>query len=83
MNISAPFIRRPVATVLLTAGIAIHALPQMLIASALLEHGQWASIVSASRLDWATFAAFKGAGMTFKSYNGRWKVLSQIGITFT
>lgn len=42
----------------LTAGIALHALPQMLLASALLEHGQWASIVSASLLDWATFGAF-------------------------
>ena len=31
----------------------------------------------------ATFAAFKGAGMTFVSYNGRWKVLFSIGVTFT
>ena len=46
----------------LTAGIAVHALPQMLIASALLEHGQWASIVSATWLDWATFAAFSLLG---------------------
>ena len=42
----------------LTAGIAIHALPQMLLASALLEHGQWAVITSATWRDWATFAAF-------------------------
>jgi O-acetylserine/cysteine efflux transporter len=42
----------------LTAGIAVHALPQMLLASALLEHGQWASIVSATPLQWLTFAAF-------------------------
>jgi O-acetylserine/cysteine efflux transporter len=42
----------------LTAGIAIHALPQMLLASALLEHGQWAAIASATWRDWATFAAF-------------------------
>jgi hypothetical protein len=31
----------------------------------------------------ATFAAQKGAGLTLMAYNGRWKVLSQIGITFT
>jgi len=46
----------------LTAGIAVHALPQMLLASALLEHGQWASIVSATPRDWATFAAFSLLG---------------------
>jgi O-acetylserine/cysteine efflux transporter len=46
----------------LTAGIAAHALPQMLLASALLERGQWASIVSATPLDWATFAAFSLLG---------------------
>lgn len=42
----------------LTAGIAIYALPQMLIATLLLEHGQWAAIVSATWRDWATFAIF-------------------------
>ena len=42
----------------LTAGIAVHALPQMLLASALLEHGQWTAIASATWRDWATFAAF-------------------------
>jgi O-acetylserine/cysteine efflux transporter len=46
----------------LTAGIAIHALPQMLVASLLLEHGQWTSIVTASPRDWATFAAFSLLG---------------------
>jgi O-acetylserine/cysteine efflux transporter len=46
----------------LTAGIAFHALPQMLLASALLERGQWASIVSATPRDWVTFAAFSLLG---------------------
>ena len=31
----------------------------------------------------ATFAAFKGAGLTLMAYNGRWKVLAQVGITFS
>jgi O-acetylserine/cysteine efflux transporter len=42
----------------LTAGIALHALPQVLLGSALLEHGQWASILSATPRQWAAFAAF-------------------------
>jgi O-acetylserine/cysteine efflux transporter len=44
--------------VTLTVGIALYALPQVLLVSALVEHGQWTSIVTASLLDWATFAAF-------------------------
>lgn len=31
----------------------------------------------------ATFAANKGAGLTLMAYNGRWKAMSQIGITFS
>lgn len=31
----------------------------------------------------ATFAAQKGAGLTLMAYNGRWKVLSSVGITFS
>jgi hypothetical protein len=31
----------------------------------------------------ATFAAFKGAGLTLMAFNGRWKVLCSVGITFT
>lgn len=31
----------------------------------------------------ATFAAFKGAGLMLMAFNGHWKVLSQIGITFS
>lgn len=31
----------------------------------------------------ATFAAFKGAGLTLMAFNGRWKVLSAVGITFS
>ncbi len=31
----------------------------------------------------ATFANSKGSGLTLQAFNGRWKVLSQIGITFT
>jgi O-acetylserine/cysteine efflux transporter len=46
----------------LTAGIAIHALPQMTLASAVMEHGQWDAIVSATPLDWATFAVFSLLG---------------------
>lgn len=47
-----------------------------LTATALLDTGSANAAV-------ATFAAFKGAGLTLMAYNGRWKVLSQIGITFT
>lgn len=31
----------------------------------------------------ATFAAQKGAGVTLMAYNGRWKVLGSVGITFS
>ncbi len=31
----------------------------------------------------ATFAAFKGAGVVLEAYGARWKVISQIGITFS
>lgn len=31
----------------------------------------------------ATFAAQKGAGVTLKTYNGKWKVLASVGITFS
>ena len=31
----------------------------------------------------ATFAAYAGAGLTLRAYNGLWQVISQIGITFT
>lgn len=31
----------------------------------------------------ATYNAFKGATFTFMSYNGRWKVLSASGVSFT
>lgn len=34
-------------------------------------------------VDSGLFAAFKGAGLTLMAYNGRWKVLSAIGITFS
>lgn len=30
----------------------------------------------------ATFAAFAGAGLTLRAYNGKWMVISSIGITF-
>lgn len=31
----------------------------------------------------ATFAAQKGAGLTLKAYNGKWKVICAVGITFS
>jgi len=31
----------------------------------------------------ATFAAYAGAGLTLKAYNGLWQVMSSVGITFT
>lgn len=31
----------------------------------------------------ATFAAFAGAGLTLRAYNGKWLVLTQVGITFS
>jgi len=31
----------------------------------------------------ATFAAFRGAGLTLRAYNGTWQALGQVGITFT
>lgn len=30
----------------------------------------------------ATFAAFRGAGMTLRGYNGTWQVVSSSGVTF-
>jgi O-acetylserine/cysteine efflux transporter len=42
----------------LTAGIAVHAIPQALVASALFEHGQIGAIASAKPADWAIFLAF-------------------------
>ena len=46
----------------LTAGIAVHAIPQALVASALFEHGQIVAIESASGADWAMFLAFALVG---------------------
>lgn len=37
----------------------------------------------AAPVNLATFAAFAGAGLTLMAYQGKWNVLSQIGITFT
>jgi hypothetical protein len=31
----------------------------------------------------ATFAAFRGAGLTLRAWNGSWQVVSQSGITFS
>ena len=31
----------------------------------------------------ATFAAYAGAGLTLKAYNGLWQVIASVGITFT
>lgn len=31
----------------------------------------------------ATFAAFRGAGMTLRAFNGVWQVISASGVTFT
>jgi len=31
----------------------------------------------------ATFAAFAGAGLTLEAYQGKWMVISQIGVTFS
>ena len=37
----------------------------------------------AAATDLATFAAFGGAGLILASYNGKWMVMDQIGITFS
>jgi O-acetylserine/cysteine efflux transporter len=42
----------------LTAGIAVHAIPQALVASALFEHGQIKAIATASLAEWAIFLVF-------------------------
>jgi len=42
----------------LTAAISLYALPQMILASAVLESGQWAALTSAAPADWARFAVF-------------------------
>ena len=31
----------------------------------------------------ATFAAFAGAGLTLQAYNGKWQVMSSVGVTFS
>jgi hypothetical protein len=31
----------------------------------------------------ATFAAFAGANVTLRAYNGKWQVVSSVGVTFT
>jgi hypothetical protein len=31
----------------------------------------------------AAFAAFRGAGMTLRAYNGTWQVIASSGITFS
>ena len=46
----------------LTAGIAICALPQLVLASALLEHGQIASLLTASPGQWAAVLTFSLGG---------------------
>jgi hypothetical protein len=47
-----------------------------LTATALLDTGT-------ASVNLATFAAQKGAGLTLEAYNGRWKVLCSVGITFS
>jgi O-acetylserine/cysteine efflux transporter len=47
---------------ILTAGIAINAIPQALLASALLEHGQIQALTSASLNIWGLFLAFALGG---------------------
>jgi O-acetylserine/cysteine efflux transporter len=42
----------------LTAAISLYALPQMTLASVLLESGQWAAVTSATPIDWLRFAVF-------------------------
>lgn len=37
----------------------------------------------AAGTDVATFAAFGGAGLKLASYNGKWMVMSSVGITFS
>jgi O-acetylserine/cysteine efflux transporter len=46
----------------LTAAISLYALPQMIIASAVLESGQWNAVTTASAMDWARFAVFALCG---------------------
>ncbi len=46
----------------LTAAISIFALPQMILASAILERGQWNAVMTATSADWARFAAFSICG---------------------
>jgi len=46
----------------LTAAISAFALPQMILASAILEHGQWNAATSATLADWVRFAAFAFCG---------------------
>jgi len=37
----------------------------------------------AAAVNVATFAAFAGAGLTLQAYNGKWMVMSSVGITFS
>jgi O-acetylserine/cysteine efflux transporter len=46
----------------LTAAISVFALPQMILASAILESGQWTAVTTATTADWARFAAFALCG---------------------
>jgi O-acetylserine/cysteine efflux transporter len=46
----------------LTAGIALHAIPQSLVASLIFEQGQIAAIASATPIDWIRFVAFAVGG---------------------
>jgi O-acetylserine/cysteine efflux transporter len=45
--------------------VALHSAPQLLLGSALLETGQWASVTSATPQEWASFALLAVAGSAF------------------
>jgi O-acetylserine/cysteine efflux transporter len=46
----------------LTAAISLYALPQMILASAVLESGQWRAVTTAAAMDWARFTVFALCG---------------------
>jgi hypothetical protein len=56
--------------------ISATAFAHTLTATGLLETGT-------ASVNVATFAAFAGAGLTLKAYNGKWLVTSSVGITFS
>jgi len=73
----------PLPTAGVDDGIAINVWSDTLFAHTVTLPGTGYATGAATIKTIATFAAFRGAGMTLRAFNGTWQVVGQSGITFS